>query len=142
MILQALFLWVSVAVGCLTIKQATTTPRPEGTQQSGRMTNMGTQTEQILEAVEMCEEYANDHFAEWTYFTQVTKWQDGDFRILVSHGMGYLDRPHCRIRHHERITYHHDHGEVVYSHVKKHVDRHENVTLHSEILAEDPLHEN
>jgi len=97
--------------------------------------------EEIDELVEKCEEYAQEKFESDEYFTQVTKWQDGDFRILVHHGKGYdtpdenqtkQDVPYAKNA--EQITYIKSDGHIVYVDKTRRIDRHSDIIHESEEL--------
>jgi len=97
--------------------------------------------EEIDKLVEKCEKYAQEMFESDEYFTQVTKWQDGDFRILVYHGKGYetpdenqtkQDVPYAKSR--EQITYVKSDGHIMYVDKTRRVDRHSDIIHKSEEL--------
>lgn len=76
--------------------------------------------EPIPEIVALCEEYAEELFEEEEYYTGITKWQDGDFKVLVHRGKGHSDQPY---RHDaEVIQYRHFDGLVVYSKITRYID--------------------
>lgn len=76
----------------------------------------------IEDVVLKCETYAEECFDAEEYFTQVTKWQDGDFRVLVHHGKGYEDAPYRKRA--EKVTYHHHDGLIIYVEKTRMIDRH------------------
>lgn len=93
----------------------------------------------ISDVVAKCEEYADELFSGEEYFTQITKWQDGDFRVLVHHGMGHKQEPYRRRA--EKITYRHFDGMIVYSDETQMIDHHSDETHESEKLERhsDPV---
>lgn len=91
--------------------------------------------ESITTAVETCERFASDLFDGDEFFTQVTKWKDGDFRVMVWHGMGYEQDPYKKRA--QQVTYKHDDGAVVFSEFTHRFDRHHDEYLKSEVLVED-----
>lgn len=74
-------------------------------------------------AVALCESYADDRFEDDAdRYTQVTKWEDGDFKVRVKHGIGHEDDPY---RHEEEVvSYRHFDGVVVYAKTTRLIDRH------------------
>ena len=82
----------------------------------------GAVTAEMGAVMETCEAYAEALFDGDEWFTQLTKWQDGDFRVLVWHGKGHAERPY---RHRaEKITYRHHDGVIVYAEVTQRIDHH------------------
>ena len=88
----------------------------------------------IENVVSKCESYAEELFDDDKYFTQVTKWQDGDFRVLVHHGKGYGDAPY-RSRA-EKVTYRHHDGVIVYVDETRLIDHHTDETHESRELEQ------
>lgn len=77
--------------------------------------------DEIETVVSKCEEYAEELFDGETYYTQITKWQDGDFSIEVHYGKGHERRPY---RHRaEVIWYRHWDGAIVYADRSTLIDR-------------------
>lgn len=87
----------------------------------------------IPAAVEACESHAAEEFEDDAEsFTQITKWEDGDFRVLVWHGMSHERAPYRQDG--EKVTYRHYNGEIVYAKVSRYIDRHLNETHESRVL--------
>jgi hypothetical protein len=84
------------------------------------------------EVVSRCESYAGELFGGEDQFTQVTKWQDGDFKVLVWHGKGHDESPY-RSRA-EKITYRHHDGLIVYADFTHRIDHHTDVYHESRVL--------
>lgn len=89
--------------------------------------------DQIQTAVELCEEYADRLFDGDESFTQVTKWDDGDFRVMVWHGKGWLDSD-TPAQVAERIVYKHFDGHVMYVEIERRPDRHQNLCRERKVL--------
>lgn len=87
----------------------------------------------IEDAVEKCEAYADELFDGDEHFTQITKWQDGDFRILVWHGKGHEQEPYRRRA--EKVTYRHQVGAFVYVDFTHMIDHHTD-EYHESIVLE------
>lgn len=78
--------------------------------------------EVIGDVVEKCEAYAEERFDGEEYYTQITKWQDGDFTVEVRHGMKHQREPYRQRS--QRIFYRHHDGVIVYADCSDHIDRH------------------
>lgn len=86
----------------------------------------------IQEVVEICERYGEELFDGEEYFTQVTKWQDGDFRVTVHHGKGHAESPYRQSA--QQVTYRHEDGAVVFSDFTHLIDRHRDEYHESKVL--------
>lgn len=88
--------------------------------------------EPIPGAVAVCEEHAEELFDGDEYFTSLTKWQDGDFRVEVRHGKTHEREPYRQRL--EVVTYRHGDGAVVYADKTRFIDRHRTETHEQEVL--------
>ena len=78
----------------------------------------------IVEVVERMESYANEIFSG-EYFTSITKFNDGDFRVVCRHGKGHKgsnDPEDLYRQDFEAIRYHHIHGEMIWSDETRYID--------------------
>lgn len=71
----------------------------------------------INEMVEQCEEAAVERFDDESiedgdWFTSLSKWQDGDFRVEVKHGLGYDENPYSQVV--EMVVYDHFQERMAY----------------------------
>lgn len=90
------------------------------------------QLDAIVDMIRRCEAYADDLFepeedtGEVTYFTSVTKFDDGDFRVETRHGMGHDgvndDRDDAYRQTYESVSYVHTDGDVVYAKCTRYID--------------------
>jgi hypothetical protein len=74
-------------------------------------------------AVKRCERHAEELFDGDTSFTQTTTWDDGDFRVLVWHGLGYDEEPYRQSA--EKVTYNYEEGSIYYAEFTRYIDRHD-----------------
>jgi hypothetical protein len=92
----------------------------------------------IVEMVRRCEKYADELFSENVYFTSITKFDDGDFRVETRHGMGHdganNDRDDAYRQRYESITYVHTDGEVIYANRTRYIDAQFTETHEREVL--------
>lgn len=88
---------------------------------------------EIHDAVRRAICHADGLFVGEDRFTQVTLWDDRDFRVLVHHGFPQNGRP---IHHAEEVSFHCSRGEMVYSNLSHHFDRHKN-RVHKEFVIEE-----
>lgn len=99
----------------------------------------------VAEAADLCEYYADRLFDDGcNSYTAVTRWDDGDFRVVVHHGMqsdevvedgDYIEYA----TYSERVIYKHFKGWMMYTVVARYPDRQINKVLERKILAKGPL---
>jgi len=92
-------------------------------------------SDDMAHIVQKCEHYADSEFSEEAYFTQLTKWQDGDFRVMVWHGKGHEQQPYRQA--YEKIEYVHqgdDGGKIRYVAGVRRIDAHLNDIDETRIL--------
>lgn len=79
---------------------------------------------EIEEVVTLCEWYADRLFEGEQSFTQVTKWDDDDFRIVVwqGHGWGHDDQGEYRVA--ERIVFKKSVDTMMYVKMRKYPYKH------------------
>jgi len=76
----------------------------------------------VASMVETCEQWAKEHFdpvafRDDDWFTSVDMWADGDFYIVVKHGIGYDQDPYTNEL--EQIVYDHFEEQAAYVHLTR-----------------------
>lgn len=93
-------------------------------------------TDVLLAAKEEVDEVFEEKIGrDVSSFTQITMWDDGDFRIMRWHGMG-LDAP--RTQEAKLVEFKLEQGVVEYAHVRRHRDHHMREFVEQETVKSFP----
>jgi len=93
----------------------------------------------INSMVETCEQWARDYFDpaafdEGEWYTSVDMWADGDFYIVVKHGMGYDDDPYTNEI--EQIVYDHFEERAAYVHLTRYPNQTRKEEQHEHVVIQ------
>lgn len=94
--------------------------------------------QEIEEMATLCEWHAKKLFSDDKWFVDVTKWQDGDFRLMIWQGRGWgVDDEKSQYREADRITFKRDDGDVIYTRLRRYPTRHVNKVVKRKVLEHD-----